>query len=331
MKKILLYIPDPQDGVSRMRCWGPLSMIRDNFQFTSFPNDDSQITHWTWYYNYDLALMSRPHRLQHQAFVEMAERSGLKIWIDMDDALFHIPVFNDSYRVLGRDNAQKILRYCLERADVISVSSKLQGEWLKKNLKLKGHVVLIPNALDDRLLHFKRDFQKSKKIAWRGSKSHGEDLLRYSRPIQEFMVKKEDYDFGYFGYVPYCVGTKNMRVTEECNFLDYYGALSNYHPMLTHVPLVDSFFNRVKSHLGWLDATLCGSLTLGPNWEEWQIPGIYHYTDQNSYLSQLEQIIGKSEAELKKNYQESWEYIDSELMLSKINELRINLMNGDYF
>lgn len=329
MKSILIYSPNPIDGVSFYRQWGPMSQFRDKFRLVSFPNDPRELQLWTWYKGYDLALISRPHRVTDLYFVSECKKWGVPVWIDYDDALLQIPDDNPVAQTF-QGEATKYTTECLKAADVVTTSSLLQKRWFEDEMKLKN-VVFIPNAVDDDFLQYKRPFSPNRKILWRGSQSHMRDLLFFKDDIMGAIEGQMRYGWLFFGINPwFFVNEKTegrIAYHPTVNQIDFIREVTAYNAQIQIVPLVDHFFNRVKSNLGWLDGTLCGSVCVAPKWEAWDFPGIIHY-EGTSLKYALREAFSKSDQELEKLHNAAWEYILENLLLSKVNNLRLELIQN---
>lgn len=324
MKKVLVYSPNPLDGVSFYRQWGPLSQLHDRVHAVQFPNDPAQISHWTWYLNYDICLFSRPHRLQDLAFMEECKKWGLPVWLDYDDALLQIPDDNPVAETFNSDHSKGIIAKCLELSDVITVSSKVQKIQFEKAGLKKVH--LIPNALDDRFLPYAKEFNPKGRIAWRGSESHLRDLLFYQEPIREMARKTETLFWGI--YPSFLNNPRDVKFEKTRNQIDFIRKFTEYNPKILMVPLVDHFFNRVKSNLAWLDGTLSGSVCLVPESLEWEEPGQFRYRmgDISDFRYKLMKLLDMPDQSLREMHAESWVFIRKNLMLSKINLLRLQII-----
>lgn len=331
MKKVLVYSPNPLDGVSFYRQWGPLSQLHEKIQAFSFPNDPAQITHWTYFLNYDICLFSRPHRLQDLAFAEECKKWGLPIWLDYDDALLEIPKDNPVSDTFSSDHSKAIILKVIELADVITTSSHL----IKKQFEGMGkkNVIRVPNALDDRFLRYAKNPKKSgvnQITAWRGSESHLRDLLYYGSAIQK-ALKSQNQKALFWGIYPTFLEGSGVgfQFEKTRNQIDFIRAFTQCFPAELIVPLVDHYFNRVKSNLAWLDGTLAGAVCLVPDWPEWQEPGQFRYRagDREDFAYKLEKLISMPRDQKRELWQESFDFIEKNLLLSKVNSVREEIIH----
>jgi hypothetical protein len=216
----------------------------------------------------------------------------------------------------------------LKLASVISTSSIVQKRWFEEKMNLRN-VVLIPNALDDRFLPHAKPFKMSKRIAWRGNESHINDLITYKDELRALLEKTPNHDWVFFGLNPHFLKTenKNYRWTKPAPLIDFVIEFCKFNPSFVFVPLADTFFNRVKSHLAFFDATLAGAVALGPNFEEWENIGTFKYQPQ-FFRQAFETMIGETENHLQKIHKLNFEFVKDNLLLSKVNKLRIELIEN---
>ena len=333
MKRLLIYSPNPLDGVSFYRQWGPMSALRDKVTSVSFSNNTPEYSHWTWYLNYDCALMSRPHKYEDFFFAEQCKKFRLPLWVDYDDALLHIPADNPVADTFNSEKSRKWIVAILQMADVVTVSSQLQKRWFESELKLKN-VVFVPNGIDERMLSYAQPFKYNRRVFWRGSDSHLIDLLEYREQIISVMDRFNDWEYLFFGVYPSFITNftraSNVSFHKSINLIEFFREMCTYNPMITFVPLVDHFFNRVKSNLAWLDATCAGSVALVPKFEgytEPELPGVRYY-EPKYFAKEFETLLQLPEAQLAAMHQLSWEYLKDNLLLSKINEIRLGILNN---
>lgn len=331
MKKVLIYSPSPLDGVSFYRQWGPLSQLpRDQVQCTSFSNRAEELTHWTWFLNYDIAQVNRPHRPVDVIFVEHCKKFGLPVWLDYDDDLLNITPDNPVFETFRGSQARECIQKVIQLADVISTSSlKLQRDLSRMNPHAK--VWHIPNGIDDRLLRYRKPFGKRNRAAWRGSPSHLLDLFEFSQGITSGLRKMRQGECLFFGINPYMVERPEgieFQYHPGVNLIDFIQGLTDWNAAYQFVPLKNTLFNQAKSHLAWLDATLAGSVCLCPDGEEWpkEGPFSYKYGNTGDFDFRFRQMVGLSDSELQGYWELSWENIEKNYLLSHLNKSRLAII-----
>ena len=331
MKSILVYSPNPLDGVSFYRQWGPLSAMRNEYRISSFSNVPAELTWWTWYHNYDIALLSRPNKYNDLFFAQQCKKFGLPLWVDYDDALLEMPSDNPTFHTFGTPQAKNWITEVLKLADVITVCSELQKKEFEEKYSLKN-VIYLPNALDDRWLKYQKAFpQGSKKVYWRGSDSHLPDLLLYMREIQNTVDRKLDHEFLFWGINPvFLQQSRNNKIYyfPFVNMEDFVVENTKYNARASFVVLRDDFFNRVKSNISWFDATLAGSVLLAPDYEGFSgFPGLRTF-GKGHFAKEFLRLLDSSDAALEAEHKISKEYILDNLLLSRVNNTRREIINN---
>ena len=332
MKTVLMSSPNALDGVSLYRHWGPmLNLEKDgHVRLVSMPGDSKELSNWTYYKKCEFAFISRPYRNYDYFFIKECQKYGLPIWIDIDDNLFAIPDDNDAYELFSSDDAQKYLIFALKSANHVTVATQKLKDFLWNRLQVQSQV--IENALDDFWLTHKRPFQKNKNILWRGSKSHLADLLYYENELLEVISKNLDHDWLFMGMNPFFLRRRfkdaPIRWSRTMNFIDFIHEMIKFGPTFHFISMIDQEFNRTRSCNGWVENTLAGGVTFSPNWDEWEKPGIIHYSSPKNFSERFLQFIHFSEKELKSKHDISWEYIRDNLLLSKINQKRLEIINN---
>jgi hypothetical protein len=102
-------------------------------------------------------------------------------------------------------------------------------------------------------------------------------------------------------------------------------ALWDMAPACLHVPLADNMFNRAKSNIAAIEGGFAGAVCVCPNW--WNLPGTLSYNDGPSYYQAIKSVITGEIDKIAYN-RILWEYVMDELPLSKINVLRLQIINS---
>lgn len=268
---------------------------------------------WTVAAQHDILFMLRPSSNEHRQIVEMAKRLGLKVWVDYDDHLLDVPDSNPAHGHYSNPKNKDNIRYCVGHADVVSVSTQfLADEYQQYRL---GHpCVVIPNALHHRFVEPLPE--PNKIILWRGSNTHEADL----QTAREFFLKTQethpDMRFLFLGEPDY--RTKRlfkpgiMRVMPPVGIDEYFSLIMSIRPAFQIVPLEDNPFNRAKSNIAWIEATMAGGMVIAPPLPEWKRNfAIYNDFDLSAAEMFRESYVLESRAKIKDN-----------LWIDNVNELR---------
>ena len=158
---------------------------------------------------------------------------------------------------------------------------------------------------------------------WRGGSSHNGDI--YQPGTTEWIVKlinkNKKWNFFWLGhkfeFIEYRVKHGNFFHNPGGSTVQFYNMMIDINPAIFFYPLTTNLFNSSKSNCSWLESTMSGAAYFGNmGLPEFNKPGIKPLAELPEYLK------GDRSDELKKLNDESWTYIQDELLLSKINKLR---------
>lgn len=326
---ILVLTRAPGSACEYYRGVGPFSKIK-NVNLRLEPE-----VGWTVLSQVDFVLAERCHTQNDLDIIEMAKDFSVPVWMDIDDDFFNVPKYNPAAYTFGQKAVQERHAKCLAMADVVTVTC----EHLKEQLSdFNKNIHVIPNAFND--YHWKWEFRPGTKplLSWRGSATHRDDIRRYLGSMATVQEKK-DFGWVFVGndlwFVQERMSNRKTRFLDEMPTTHYWRAIKDFQTKFWHVPLLDNTFNRSKSNIGWIEATYAGAVCLCPDMPEWQAPGIAHYKAEpdgmtsdrsESYETALASMLDMSDADRLKAVQDSYEYIGEHLLLSKVNQKRIELM-----
>jgi len=311
---------------------GPFALLRKEFNFNIVTSDtvDESILDLV-----DFVFMQRPSTDGHAKVAEMCKINGTPLWIDYDDFLFEVPQDNPAYDAYMKREVHNNIVKIIRMADVVTVST----EQLKRCLQPKGHVLnervyVVHNALHDKYLRLKQPFKFKPHINWRGSRTHMRDIMEYAPEVAEFANKHQESTFTFIGDNPWYL-TQNMPrkqaiVVPPMGINDYFQFITKTNPSIQIVPLHDSMFNRCKSNIAWIEASLAGAICIAPRWQEWEDkPGCLTYSTPEEFRDCLEYAIANPD-EMAQQHALGFEYIQKNLLLSNINVFRNVLMQCLY-
>lgn len=279
-------------------------------------------------YKYDIFFDIRPTSDESIYCIYLAKSAGIKVWIDIDDLLWKIPGSNIVSRSFSENSKTNLTRAILN-ADIVTVSTDTLAEQI--NLEFGVMCVVIPNAWNDRVddLHGKWNAPEegqSSHILWRGSTTHTGDLL----DNREYFQESEDYYFTFMGEFPTFFFKKYGGGLEKINWqswrdniFEYFQVCQQLKPQYFFFPLEDNLFNRCKSNIAWIEATMAGAVCIAskkmPEFKK--VPCIYYESYDN-----LNDIIN-NKALAENIFRESINYLREVLRLSIINEQRAGVVN----
>lgn len=326
--KLGLLIPDVQDPTSYYRGLGPLSLLQKQMPQLEFlfPNP----INWATIRLCDALFMQRPATPDHFNALLMAKDAGVPVWVDFDDDNLSVPKENFTYPMYSqppvKDAIVKLTRY----ADVVTVST----EKIRKKYSIYNkNTFVVPNALDDFSLRLRANptttYQKM--LFWRGTGTHSRNLKVIEPQLIELASKYSDWIFGFFGYDPIDITDKikNHHIWHAMPVIDYFKTLNSIHASACYYSLANNDHAQSRSHVSWLEASFGGMLFVGPDHEEFKRPGILNFKTPEEFFSIMESVI-KGEVDIKKHVDESWNHIQENYMLSKINNLRAQILKQLY-
>ena len=323
--RLLTVAPSPQDATSFYRCHGPLSVLRK--QYPNIEIVTPNTVDWTTIKMCDAMLLQRPHNENHLSVCKMAYTQGLPIWVDFDDAFFHILPSNPAFQTYGTQRNIDIIKQILDFVDVVSVSTDKLKELLTPYVKCPIHV--IPNAYDqDLLCPIEAPKGHKKRIIWRGGHTHNKDLDVIQEAVVELSHKYTDFNWSFLGHAPWW--TNLMRpgsysIIAPLEIMQYFEMIPQQKALAWVFPLVDCDFNRAKSNIAWIEATYAGSKMLAQGLPEFEKPGCTTFKDNNDFKFKIKQIMDLKTDHLA-DIKLSREYINENLILRDVNKKRIEII-----
>lgn len=278
---------------------------------------------------YDIVFAHRPVTDDEIRALRNGKLSGAKIWVDIDDLLWLIPASNParmSFTVIHRENLEKAMTH----AHVITVST----EELCRQTKIEfgRESVVIPNAWNDYALQIQQPaIQKEgekARIVYRGSNSHDGDLFAHRDAFREF----ENIEFTFMGCMPWyfytTYGGHMETIIQEAwtnDIFSYFQRIIQLKPHFVVFPLEDNLFNRCKSNIAAIEATVAGAVCIAPEY----MPEFKNIAQHSAYnhVEELEEwfISINSVGMLSSRHEYQKSYLENNLRLSEVNKIRAGI------
>jgi hypothetical protein len=330
MAKICVYETAPVSAVSYYRSIGVLSELHRIDPSISI--ETPQQIAWSTLCKFDIFFAGRPCRPEDLQALEIAKGCGLKIWIDYDDLLHEIPKWNPFHKHVANPQSKKIIESAITMADVVTVSTPVIKDYYKH---LNSNIRVIENALNNYrfpLQHFTLSDAKDVLISWRGSATHKHDLWDMREAYSSIDKKFDNVHWLFIGNEHWFVSDffKHQCFTvSECDVMDYHTLITESNISIMTVPLQDILFNRAKSDISYLEATLAGAPCIAPNLPEFDRPGCVQYRagDSTHFEYLLEKLV-KSRSFRQENYDKAFEYVQGNRVLSIVNQKRVDVINN---
>jgi glycosyltransferase involved in cell wall biosynthesis len=280
---------------------------------------------WDILTQYDLIMLQKPYTRQELKMCYYIKHCGIKLWIDYDDNLLAVNPENAAGPNLYHDPAiQENIKGILKLADAVSVPT----EYLKQCLlSYNENIFVIPNAFNDSILSRPELPKRTNQVVWRGPESHILDLMTYSGAINQCTEEFSDWRFIFVGYYPWFLHETTNKGFNKwiLDIIVYYKFLFDLAPSVVHVPLFDNVFNRCRSNVAYIESSFAGAVTVCPDW--WNVPGSLPYSTPQQYYEAVKNVLSGHVNKKALNI-EAWEYVMDCLRLSKINVLRLELINS---
>lgn len=318
--RIHCLIPNSTDATSLYRAVGPLSKLKDHIDCEFGFNSNISWDTLAWA---DILFIQRPWGTPFFKACEIAVNNGVPIWIDYDDYLLDVPHYNPHKKHFSNHYDQQQMIKMIEMATCITVTTK------KLKDKFSAHnenVFIIPNAIDDYTFDFDYAPSKNKLINWRGSQTHSEDLKSIIEEIKRIQDDKIilDWKFNFIGKDAENLKSKGIRYIYQSPLdpIEYFHYIKELNPAIQLIPLMDNEFNQAKSNIGWLEGIFAGAVGIAPKQLiEFNVPGCFLYETPEEFYLILKEAT-KDISILEDFYKKGYEFVKENLILSKINFLR---------
>lgn len=312
--RVLLLTENKHDATSFYRGAGIVSdlSIKTKAQIDVFNWDDLK-PDWTVFAMYDLVYMQRPLTKTAVDAAVYLKMMGKRLWIDWDDDYINIPTYH--FYVLQLQSYRENIKQLAGMADIITVTTNALNTVYSQ---FNSNILIIPNAIPAALFN-KVKYSNSGGVFWRGSHLHFPNVIHYASEIQR--VIDTGIKIRFMGLNPFFLKSYTMLPEMDIyNYIDHYRKIS---PKFSFVVLIDNAFNRSRSNIAWIEATISGTVCLAPDWEEWKKPGIINYSTREEFISKF---IEMNERDLTNYYEESCDYIAENLILEKVNKIRAEIL-----
>jgi len=316
--RIGMVVPDPSDGCSFYRSYGPWSLIEKMSPCVELV-DLTKVT-WLELKRIDLLFIGRPFQPVHADVIDLARRNQVPVWIDYDDNLRAVQPDNLFYDTYSSDVVQNSITRCLQGASVITTSTKyLQNVY--------GAGVVIPNALDPlfkRPLDIRDRTDHKLRVLWRGSHSHTRSLVE---ALPELM-RLTEFELIFVGETPWQVKTALLGKAQffpTMDLVEYMEFITKMSPDVVIVPMLDNAFNRGRSNVAWIEATQAGAAVVAPGMDEFQMLGVSNYVSFSHMVERVREF-ASDPRQINNSYAISHDYILKNLQLHDVNKMRLQIL-----
>lgn len=282
---------------------------------------------WQTVLGQDVLFFARPQSENDLKCIKNCKNMGLKVWVDLDDLLHAVPGYNKSFKFYGKKETQKCIEESIALADVVTASTKVISDFYSQFNK---NIFIIPNAFNDYMLKLEKPKTLLKTINWRGSDTHRQDIMSIASQLFDVANSHTDWLVSLIGPDLWYItdGLKNCANIPPADLGIYFDLIKKLRPSIQFCPLVINDFNAAKSNISWIEGVYSGAVCIAPQLPEFEKPGIVNYTQKDgSFAYNLEKLIEDAKYR-EKNYNESFDYIQENLLLSKVNVMRADILKG---
>lgn len=271
----------------------------------------------------DILFTHRPLSTDEIRAVFVAREYGCAVWVDIDDLLWQMPPSNPSAMQFTNEHLQ-VLTECMKAASLVTCSTNYLAERAKSDLGVDA--LVMRNAWNDRVHHIPEARNKAKseplRVLWRGSNTHDGDLYAHRSAFKP----RPAVEFQFMGTAPwYFLETYGGSFTSlnvmpwTGNILNYFQELRHYRPHFMVVPLEDNPFNKAKSNIAEIEATVAGAVCISPYWHE-------EFSGKYPYVASLGDVLDKLHIlQADGAWDEQVKFIKSRHALSSLTEGRYQL------
>lgn len=321
--RVLVCADSFEDGCAFYRSVGPWSVLAKKHPEirVEYVNKPS----WADVKLADVLFLQRPAMKDVTKAVNAAKQFGTKIIVDFDDDLFQVPRDNPAHEFYC--GAASEMKLFLQLADLVMVStSELKNRFSEFNKNI--HVV--PNAVDECLLQYRNSENCKNIVMWRGTSTHNRDVASVSKELVAAARKYPEYKFAFLGCDPcaWDVSEKMKEpivITTPMTPVTFFSTICFLKPKIMIVPLHDIPFNRAKSNIAALEATVAGAAVLAPNWPEWSFPGVTTYGNATEFAEKLDWLM-RGSLNPPMLAVDAWNHVGKSFFLPVVNELRRKLV-----
>lgn len=254
MIKVLVVDSQKLDGVGWWRNARPFGILRKQHRKELDIRQVTESVDVREIMSADVVVMFRPSSEKSLGFVQLCQRLGCKVILDVDDDLWNLDPFHPAFQEFEgyRDTARAIF----DVADYVWTSTKQ----LMYAADCFGRGQVMQNAILASELPKEPTEWKGKGIAcWRGFNNQVADVLsdRARKWYAENIDRFDRWQFA--GYLPDLPHGANVQFLRKTDPLSYFMNLQRTGANVIWKPLKECKFNDAKSNIAWIEATMIGA------------------------------------------------------------------------
>jgi hypothetical protein len=303
--QVLYYSPTIWSNTDFYRTTGVLPFIKNTEITLRDISHFGKINQWD-LQSSDAIIIQRPCNPDHMKLLKLAKKCGLKVIVEYDDAVLHVDMYSPVYQQYKEQ--KYIILEMIDLADEVWVSTKTIADTF-------GRGIIIPNALNEYILGNCAEFNSnSNKVVWRGGSAHEADVYEHIEEIKVMVNDNQNLDFFFIGhrFIKLEMALDKLRLrnyyaVDQMPVMQYFDYLKKLKPKAMIFPLCDTVLNRGKSNISLIESAWCGAEYFGnKTLPEFDFPFTHSLSDFP---------VGSA-------HKEAVEYVEENLLLSKVNLLR---------
>ena len=231
--------------------------------------------------------MAPGHVQAVKMYKDAQKKYGFKMIYDVDDFIYDgpdegesIPDYNFGKKGISSD-VQKSSLEIMNQMDVVCVSTKFLGEYIRNHGVTNPKIVTVYNAVPQYFWGPQRkkpikEKLKKPRVLYSGSPTHYNNQTKLKGDFEniwcEWVIKNIEsgkINFCCMGGLPFFFeGIKNkIKVVNWVNSYQYHLPIKDFRPDFMIGPLVPNYFNYSKSNIKATEAYSIGSVFIGNTWK----------------------------------------------------------------
>ena len=289
---------------------------------------------WYDFYDVDVILFQRPNGDGMLSMIAEAKKMGKKIILDHDDLLHEVNAANPASQHFGKPQVKESVEKAFKYADYTIVSTPFLKEFYKQFFE-ESKIMVIPNAIDFHVTPLcpvspDKLEAKIKRVLWRGSMTHIEDLKTVDT-FWHYVSERKDTEVAFIG-IPEWLGKTlypNVKVIPWNNSLfQYFELIKNSAAHYAVFPLTNDNFNQSKSNNFAMEMLVTGCVPYAPKEiTEFNVPGVRLYEGSDDLYYQFEKALAK-DGDYFNHLQAGRKWLLTERNLLAVNNKRKQVLKG---
>ena len=283
------------EGCNYVRCLLPLIHLGADGDYTSLASQKvSSKQAGAGMLDADIVVMQRPFEEQRKVIFNALKESGKVLIFDNDDT------YIDKSQAFGveklAENMDESLKWFAKNSDLVTVTTDFLAEEYKK---VNPNVVVLPNCVDpDDYPEPKRNKTKKIRVGLIGSVvgtndfDHIKDTLKIisqREDIQIVVMSTKPNDGNFFDKIP-------VEWHNPVKIKDYFEALNDLELDMMLIPRRESYFNKCKSNIKFLEASMLEIPCITDDWKDNPYTADAEYLVMtNNWLKDIYELAGDKE------------------------------------